>query len=216
MNNGWFGVAEAGYGTDDRYMGSFNVNRFWNGNQITFLGNFNNINQLGFTDSNGNRFRRFGGDNGITESQSLGVNFNIGKEEILRVGGDLMYSHTTSTTRQRTERQYLFTDSTSYSSIGKRSQDKGHNIRGDFRVLWKPDSFNTLEFRPNFSVNINDSYSTDSTRIFAGDSRRTPVSNSFNDGNSHGNSFEFGGRLIYSHNFKTTAAAPSLSPPTTV
>lgn len=202
MNNGWFGVAEAGYGTDDRYMGSFNVNRFWNGNQITFLGNFNNINQLGFTDSNGNRFRRFGGDNGITESQSLGVNFNIGKEEILRVGGDLMYSHTTSTTRQRTERQYLFTDSTSYSSIGKRSQDKGHNIRGDFRVLWKPDSFNTLEFRPNFSVNINDSYSTDSTRIFAGDSRRTPVSNSFNDGNSHGNSFEFGGRLIYSHNFK--------------
>lgn len=87
MNEGWFGNVEAGYGTDDRYMGSFNVNRFWNGNQVTFLGNFNNINQLGFTDSNGNRFRRFGGTNGITSSRALGLNFNIGKDEIIRVGG---------------------------------------------------------------------------------------------------------------------------------
>lgn len=94
MNQGWFGTGEAGYGTDDRYMGSFNVNRFWNGNQITFLGNFNNTNNLGFTDSNGNRFRRFGGNNGITTSRSLGLNFNIGKEEIIRVGGDILWSNT--------------------------------------------------------------------------------------------------------------------------
>ena len=71
MKNGWFGVANAGAGTDSRYAGDFNVNRFWNGNQITFLGNFNNINQLGFTDSNGSRFRRFGGNNGVNTSQSL-------------------------------------------------------------------------------------------------------------------------------------------------
>ena len=94
MNQGWFGTAEGGYGTDDRYMGSFNVNRFWDGNQITLLGNFNNTNQIGFTDSNGNRFRRFGGNNGITESRALGLNINIGKEEIIRVGGDLMWSNT--------------------------------------------------------------------------------------------------------------------------
>ena len=84
MNQGWFGTAEAGYGTDDRYTASFNVNRFWNGNQITLLGNFNNTNQIGFTDSNGNRFRRFGGNNGITTSRALGLNFNIGNKEILR------------------------------------------------------------------------------------------------------------------------------------
>ncbi len=81
MNQGWFGTAEGGYGTDDRYMGSFNVNRFWDGNQITLLGNFNNTNQIGFTDSNGNRFRRFGGNNGITESRALGLNINIGKKK---------------------------------------------------------------------------------------------------------------------------------------
>lgn len=60
MKNGYFGTIEGGYGTDSRYTGSFNVNRFWDDNQITLLGNFNNINELGFTDSNGGRFRRFG------------------------------------------------------------------------------------------------------------------------------------------------------------
>ena len=95
MKNGWFGVANAGAGTDSRYAGDFNVNRFWNGNQITFLGNFNNINQLGFTDSNGSRFRRFGGDNGVNTSQSLGFNFNVGRQdETFRAGGDVLYSHT--------------------------------------------------------------------------------------------------------------------------
>ena len=91
MKNGWFGTVEAGYGTDDRYQATFNINRFWNNNQLTFIGSANNTNDLGFTDGNGNRFRRFGGDRGINTSQSFGVNFNIGKEEIFRVGGDVMY-----------------------------------------------------------------------------------------------------------------------------
>ena len=81
MKNGYFGVVNAGYGTDDRYAADFNINRMWRSNQLTLLGNFNNVNQLGFTDSNGNRFRRFGGGNGITTSQSLGLNFNVGRED---------------------------------------------------------------------------------------------------------------------------------------
>ena len=116
MNQGWFGTAETGYGTDDRYMASFNVNRFWNGNQVTLLGNFNNTNQLGFTDSNGNRFRRFGGNNGITESRALGLNFNVGKEDIIRIGGDVMWSNTDRKSITRQEREYLFSD---YSTFAK-------------------------------------------------------------------------------------------------
>ncbi|MDE6417922.1 MAG: carboxypeptidase-like regulatory domain-containing protein, partial [Duncaniella sp.] len=108
MNQGWFGTVEGGYGTDHRYMGSFNVNRFWDGNQITLLGNFNNTNQLGFTDSNGNRFRRFGGNNGITESRALGLNFNVGNKEIIRVGGDIMWSNTDALTLKRQSRENLF------------------------------------------------------------------------------------------------------------
>lgn len=200
MKNGWFGAVDAGYGTDDRYKLTFNVNRFWNDNQITFLGNFNNINELGFADG-GDKFRRFGGSNGINTSQAFGVNFNVGNKEIFRVGGDVMYSHSDRDTRQRSERQYLFTDSTSYSQSGKIARDKGHNIRAGFRVQWNPDSANTFEFRPRFTVNINDSWSVDSSLTSAGDLLRSPVTRSLNTNNSEGTSYDFNGEMIYNHKF---------------
>ena len=201
MKNGWFGTVDAGYGTNDRYKGIFNVNRFWNDNQITFLGNFNNINEMGFADG-GMNFRRFGGDNGINTSQAFGVNFNVGNKEIFRVGGDVMYSHSDRDTRQRSDRQYLFTDSTSYMNSQKISRDKGHNIRASFRLQWNPDSLNTFEFRPQFSLNLNDSWGLSSSLTQAGDSLRTPVTQSYNLNKSKGTSYNINGNLIYNHKFK--------------
>lgn len=198
MKNGWFGTVDAGYGTDDRYKGIFNVNRFWNDNQITFLGNFNNVNEMGFADGGGN-FRRFGGSNGINTSQAFGVNFNVGNKEIFRVGGDVMYSHSDRDTRQHSNRQYLFTDSTSYMESEKASRDKGHNIRASFRVQWNPDTLNTFEFRPRFTVNLNDSWSLGSSLTRAEDS--TFVTQSYNLNKSKGTSYNFNGNLIYNHKF---------------
>lgn len=202
MKNGWFGTIDAGYGTDDRYKMVFNVNRFWNDNQITFLGNFNNINELGFADG-GSQFRRFGGSNGINTSQAFGLNFNVGNKEIFRVGGDVMYSHSDRDTRQRTERQYLFTDSTSYMESEKMSRDKGHNIRASFRLQWNPDSMNTFEFRPRFTVNLNDSWGLESSLTSAGDPLRSPVTQSYNLNKSEGTSYNINGNLIYNHKFKS-------------
>ncbi len=194
MQNGWFGTAEAGYGTDDRYQTAFNVNRFWDGNQLTFIGSANNTNDLGFTDGNGNRFRRFGGDQGISNSQNFGVNFNVGNGEILRVGGDVMYSHSDKTSLRRQNRQYLLeTDPYTQKSYTD-SRDKGHNVRADFRIEWKPDSFNSLDIRPYFSYNQNDSWS-EAFSVAQGKNK------SLNKTTSDGKSYEAGGRLIYNHNF---------------
>ncbi len=202
MQNGWFGNAEIGYGTDERYKGNFVVNRFWGGNQITFIGGANNVNDLGFTDGASGRFRRFGGTNGITESQAIGLNFNVGNEEILRVGGNVFYSRSDRSTTQSSDRQYLFADSTSYYASGKRSNDTGDNVRGEFRLQWKPNEYNSLDFRPTFNYNHNSSWAADSSLTSAGDALRSPVAKSLNTNNSGGDSWEFGGRLIYNHNFK--------------
>lgn len=203
MQTGWFGNAEAGYGTDDRYKGNFNVNHFWDGNQITLLGSINNINDLGFTDGMSGRFRGLGGSNGITKSQALGLNFNIGKEEKFRVGGNVMYSRSDRYTAQQSERQYLFADSSSYISSGKRARDIGNNVRADFRIQWKPDSLNTFDFRPRMSYNHANSWSADSSLTSAGDALRSPVTRSINNQSSHGDSWEFGGTMIYNHRFRS-------------
>lgn len=200
--NGWFGNIECGYGTDNRYRGNFTINRFWNGNQLTFLGAANNVNEPGFADGGG-RFRRFGGVNGIKSSQAFGVNFNIGNEDIFRVGGDVLYSHSDQHTVNASERIYLFADSTSTSRTGKNTRDRGHNFRADFRMVWKPDSFNTLEARPNISLNYNKSRSTDSTLTYAGDAANTLVRRGLGRNRSDGRSVEVGARITFNHNFRS-------------
>lgn len=199
MKNGWFGTVEAGYGTDKRYQEAMNINRFWNENQFTIIGNANNTNDLGFTDGNGNRFRRFGGAQGINESQQFGVNFNIGNKEVFRVGGDLMYSHTDRSVTKRIEKQYTMEGNSNKETSSADSRDRGHNIRGDFRVEWKPDSFNTIDFRPNFSYNTNKSRNNTLGLTMDGDNK---ISDTRSDTYNDGHSFEFGGRLIYNHNFR--------------
>ncbi|TVQ10123.1 MAG: TonB-dependent receptor [Balneolaceae bacterium] len=49
MNNGSFGRVNASYGTDERYMGSGNVNLFNGARRISFLGMSNNMNQQNFS-----------------------------------------------------------------------------------------------------------------------------------------------------------------------
>lgn len=200
-NNGWFGTIEGGYGTDDRYKGQFNVNRFWNGNQITFIGAINNINDLSFNDGTASFFRRFGGQNGITTSQALGVNFNVGNGEIFRVGGDIMYSRSDRDTRERSSREYLIEGYNPYSSTGKIARDIGNNYRADFRLEWKPDSLNTLDFRPRFSYNHNNSWSNDSSLTAANADGTDPITRSINRSNSHGDSWQASGVMIYNHRF---------------
>ena len=204
MNNGWFGSASAGYGTDNRYGANFIANHFSNGNQITFLGGANNTNNLGFSDGSSQRFQRFGGDNGITKSQNLGLNFNVGssEDEHFRVGGDVMYSHSDRDTRTVRNRQYLFEDSTSYYDSESRARDKAHNLTGNFRIKWEVDSFNTLEFRPNFSFNFNKSEKNDSSVTAAGDAARTLVNRSLSRYFNDGKSYEAAMQVVYNHKFR--------------
>ncbi|MDD7342769.1 MAG: outer membrane beta-barrel protein [Bacteroidales bacterium] len=205
MNNGWFGTATAGYGTDSRYMGNVMANYFSGGNQLTLMGGGNNTNNLGFTDGGASRFQRFGGSNGITTSQNAGINFNVGTRdsERLRIGGDVMYSHSDRDTRSSRDRTYLFPDSASYYRSASLSRDKGHNVRGDFRIKWEVDSQNTLEFRPNFSFNFSNSAKSDSSMTRAGDAALTPVNRSLSSYANHGSSYEAEGQLVWNRKVKS-------------
>ena len=203
MKNGWFGNATAGYGTDDRYSGNFMVNYFKDKNQFSILGSANNTNEMGFTDRGASRFTRFGGRNGISTTQSIGVNFAVGTEEKLRVGGDVFYSHSDRDSRNSSNRQYLFPDSTSYYDEAGSSRDRGHNISGNFRLKWEIDSFSTFEFRPRFSVSFSDSESADSSATRAGDAARSLVNRSLSNKLNDGTSYEMSGRIVFNHKFRS-------------
>ena len=201
MQNGWFGTLQGGYGTNDRYTAGFNINHFIDGNQLTILGSANNINDMSFTDQGRNRFSRFGGQNGVTTAQSLGINFNVGKSEDLRFGGNVLYTHRIQDSKERSSTQYLFPDSTSYQDANKIAKDKGHNLRADFRLQWNIDKYNTIDFTPRFSFNNNMSNRVDSTMMRNGDKNRVNHSENFEHNN--GISYDVSGDLIYNHKFAT-------------
>ena len=207
---GWYGTVAGGYGLGidetgaidpGKYKGAFIVNGMFDKNTVTILGNANNINDEGFTDNNAQRFRRFGGTNGINTTQSLGVNFNLGSTKF-RYGGNIMYSHNDRDNWSRTHRLNLFSDgNNTQDDTEKASRDKGHNLNGNLRMKWEPDSFNTLDFRPNFSLNLNDSESNSFNVNYIQNSSAA-TANSRNINSSNGKSYSFDGRLIYNHKFE--------------
>ena len=203
MKNGWFGTVEGGYGTDHRYMGSFNISTFTDNNQISIVGGANNINDLGFMDGGRGRFRSFGPQGGITDSQRFGINFNLGKTEKFRIGGNVFYSHSDSKVDSRTETQYLFPDSISTKSQGSKSRDRGHNVNANFRMEWKIDDYNTIDFRPNFSFNFRNAELTDTSTLRAGDVLKSLVNRNNNIKFNKGTSWNASGDLIYNHKFKS-------------
>lgn len=201
MNNGWFGQIEGGYGTDKRFEGSFNVNYFRDGNQISLIGGGNNINEMGFSDMGRGRFRDFGGNNGINTSWQTGLNFNVGKGEEIRVGGNIFYTYTDRDARSRSERQYLFPDSVSVQNGSSRTRDKGHNLRAALRLQWNINEYNTLEFRPTFSFSDRHSTLGDTTILHSGAADGTLVNSNLSSQVNSGRSYEAGGELMYNHRF---------------
>lgn len=199
MNNGWFGNVGAGYGTDKRYQGSFVINNFNNGNQITLLGGANNINEMGFSDMGRGSFRDFGGNGGINKSQRLGLNFNVGKEEIFRIGGNVLYSHTDRLSTRRTATQYLYPDYVNYQNAESRNRDRGHNISSDFRIQWNIDPQNTIEFRPRFRINFRDAESQSYSVLRDKEVDGEKINSNLNNQTNKGHSINTGGDFIFNH-----------------
>lgn len=202
MTNGWIGSLSGGYGTDKRYEGRLNLSTFTDSNQISIVGGANNINEMGFQDSGRGRFSSFGPQGGITTSQQLGINFNVGKSDKFRVGGNVFYTHSDRNAESFTNTQNLFDDgSVTINESKSNTRDIGHNVRGDFRMEWKIDPNNTLDFRPSFSFNNRKSELSEASALFAGDTDRSKVNSNNSQRFNHGTSYNAAGRLIFNHNF---------------
>lgn len=80
--------------------------------------------------------RRFGGGGGkgTTTSTTTGANFNMGKTDQLRFGGDIRYGYSNNDVWQKSEQQNFLKDSISYDNSEKTYNTKSHNINMNFRL----------------------------------------------------------------------------------
>lgn len=101
--------------------------------------------------------------------------------------------------QSRSETQYLFPDSVSYSSAGSKTRDAGHSLRGDLRLQWNINDNNSLEFRPRFQLDFRDTQLNDSSKLRAGDAKKTLVNDNRNARTNSGTSWDLSGQLVFNH-----------------
>ncbi len=158
MKDGWVGNFDGAYGTESRYSGKFNVNRFMDNKFLSVIGSRNNINDGGG--------RWGGGSNGITTSTMLGATFawENGKPDysagLLKLGGNVRYSNSDSESNSRTNSEMFMTSGASqFSNSKNQGTNWNQNINANFQIEWFPDSLTNILFRPNFSHSNGSSFS---------------------------------------------------------
>lgn len=166
-NKGLFGKFSAGRGSDDRYEASALMNYFKDKRKISFLGSSNNINSIGFSmdevfDAMGggrNVYysgsdggfnidgQQFGGGNGITLSNMIGINYadEIGK--VFEPTGSYFFTNSENKNRTKSRQQNLQNNSIETGENTSRTVSNSHNLNVEFEV--KIDSMTTLTIRPN-------------------------------------------------------------------
>lgn len=171
-NKGLFGKFSGGLGSSERYESSGLINYFKDEQKFSFLGSSNNINSVGFSmdevfdsmgggrnvySSSDGSFnidgQQFGGGNGITQSNMIGLNYSdkIGKK--IDPSASYFYNSAENENDSRSKVENLLPENKfTTESIGKtRNINNGHNLNVEFE--YKIDSLTTLNIRPNLKMN---------------------------------------------------------------
>src|SRR6201996_7474334 len=165
---GYFGRAIAGAGTDEKYDESFNFHRFNNDQQISVLGQGNDVNKQNFTvqdvlGSSGSR-RGSGGGPGAATNQSAsgittvwagGANYRDDWGPKIEANGSYFYNfnHVFTGTQSQTTKFFDPTgDTTNATTASQSAIARTTNQRIQFNLEDKIDSFNSFIFRPNLTV----------------------------------------------------------------
>lgn len=181
-NQGAFGKASAGYGTDNRHQYTLSANLFRENTQLSVLGNLNNINQNLFDFSNTGANTRGGGggagrtisassssgtsdtnadQNGITDNKSIGVNFRT--DFLNKKGsfyGNYSFANRNTVISSSTSQTNLFDNgSTFINNRNSNSNNIGNNHRANLNFEYNFDSSNYLKIRPNFNYGYSDNMS---------------------------------------------------------
>jgi hypothetical protein len=163
MNKGFFGNADVGLGTKDRYssriMGSYQNST----SRITGMFNANNTNDMGFPGGGGGG--RFGGRSGLTANKMVGLNYNYAsKDEKLELDGSVRWNHSDGDTWSRQATESF--GAPQFSNSVNQSFNRSNNWNGQMRLEWRPDDAWNIMFRPSLRISNSDSKSNNMSVTF--------------------------------------------------
>ena len=171
-NKGYFARATAGGGTDERYELSGIGNYFKDDLRVSALASSNNINSSGFSmdevfDMMGGRGRsimirsngsfavngmNFGSDQGITKSETAGLNFTNEWNKKYEVTGDYFYVKSDTETASIVQRETFLPTGSFYTDVVSEANIVNQNHRANFSFEVELDTMTRIEIRPAVSI----------------------------------------------------------------
>ena len=169
--DGTFGKITGAYGTDNRFLGKANINRFNSKSQLSYIGNYNNINQVGFTIGDYLSFGGGGfsggngslsievpdgvsvgnrGQDGIITSTATGLNFNQDIGEKLELRSNYIFNSSLGDVYRQVNRTNFLEDGAQFSSRSISAQDNrnfSHNLSARLKYEIDPSQDITFKLR---------------------------------------------------------------------
>jgi hypothetical protein len=215
-NKGFFGKFLGGYGSDDRYEGSFVMNFFNNKQKISVLASSNNINSSGFSmdevfDSmGGGRNSRGGGGNsasgsgkGITQSNLAGFNYTDEWYKGFDATAGYSFSNTVTENESKSKQtNFLPTGNFSTESESKsRDENTGNKVNLEFEYKINP--MTRIAFMPK--VNLSNSNSNSNAESFSRDEDEELLNESISKSYRENKSTNFGNTINFNKAFQKKA-----------
>jgi hypothetical protein len=209
-----FGNGMAGAGSNDRWQARSSLNRFDKGNQLSFLGMGNNINQQGFSfgdyanfggggagGNNNTGAQMAGQQNGIVTNVAGGVNANNSyNKEKTKVNGSYFYNHLDQNLVTDLQRVNYLNNGTYNFSQQSKQNTINDNHRVNLTVEQKIDSFNSIKFNTNFSYNTSGQSVSSAGKTW--NVGNTALRNENNQStNTASNNFTLSSNLLWRHRF---------------
>lgn len=166
-NKGFVGNNTVGYGTDDRYDVNLSVTRFNENEQISLIGQFNNVNKQNFgggVGGGGGRGMNFGGGGGagtagITTTNAIGLNFGDTYKSGTQFNGSYFFNKTSLFNTNNTFSQVFLGNNTNSNQSDLNSTTERLNHRLNFTLDTKLDSTTSIKIQPNLSYSDNNGQS---------------------------------------------------------
>lgn len=229
---GAFGTIKGGYGTDERFRGKVNINRFNPKSQFSILGMGNNINEQGFNindymnfmggmqrmmSGGGGAFRLqlssdsdipldvFGGNSGIATSLAGGLNWNYELSKKTEVNASYFYNRIQNDQNRSIFKQNWLDNDIFTTDENRDLSSRNENHRLNFGIKSDLDSVSQIHFRTSLSFNDGNSSSLSNTKSFRNSD--LPTNEGFQDWRSAGDQVNLNSSLVYRRRFKKKGRA---------
>lgn len=181
LKQSFFGDIRAGYGSGNKYSHSGIANYLKNDNQLSVIGDMNNV------DTENDYM-----PSGIDKNKNVGINFYRQNKDKLRIGGNLRYMKNDN--RIETQSNSYNFETQRYDKQFSSNRNVRENFNTGINLSWTPDTLTTLYARSYITYNTVKQMDSSSGMSYT---QKADTTSSFSDRYADGDGYSISNSIVF-------------------